>query len=250
MRKLMNKVALVTGGSRGIGEAIVYGLAEQGAIVGVNYCQNREKAEKVCEVAQQKYGTEAMALNADIRVPQEVQSMVENLLNKFERVDILVNSAGILIFEKLIDTSLEDWNSIITTNLTGVFLCTKAVLPSMKKRQEGRIINIASDSALFGDPGLVAYTASKAGVIAFTKSLSREVAREGILVNCVAPGPIQTDMTKEISEESKSLKLSTLPLGRFGRPEEVASSVVFLASPESSYFVGQTLGPNGGDAMY
>jgi len=111
-------------------------------------------------------------------------------------------------------------------------------------------LNIASDSALFGDPGLVAYTASKAGVIAFTKSLSREVAREGILVNCVAPGPIQTDMTKEISEESKSLKLSTLPLGRFGRPEEVASSVVFLASPESSYFVGQTLGPNGGDAMY
>jgi 3-oxoacyl-[acyl-carrier protein] reductase len=250
MQKLVNKVALVTGGSRGIGEAIVFALAEQGAKVGVNYNQSREKAEKICEMVWHKHGTDAIALRADTTVPQEVQAMVDTMSNKFGRIDILVNSAGILIFEKLVDTSLEDWNSIIATNLTGVFLCTKAVLPSMLKRKEGRIINIASDSALFGDPGLVAYTASKAGVIAFTKSLSREVAREGILVNCVAPGPIQTDMTKGISEESKRLKLSTLPLGRFGRPEEVASSVVFLASEESTYFVGQTLGPNGGDAMY
>jgi 3-oxoacyl-[acyl-carrier protein] reductase len=120
----------------------------------------------------------------------------------------------------------------------------------MLKRKEGRIISIASDAAMFGDPGLVAYTASKAGVIAFTRSLAREVARNGILVNCIAPGPIQTDMTKDVSEESRRLKLGSLPLGRFGFPEEVASYLVFLASADIFYYVGQTLSPNGGDAMY
>jgi 3-oxoacyl-[acyl-carrier protein] reductase len=249
VRKLVKRVALVTGGSRGIGAAIAYALAAEGANVGINYVRRQREAEKICEDVQDKFGVEAMALKADVSVPGEVQGMVDTMLKKFARIDILVNNAGVLIFEKLVDTPLEHWNAILNTNLTGVFLCTKAVLPSMLKHREGRIISIASDSAQMGDPGLVAYTAAKGGVIAFTKSLAREVAREGVLVNCIAPGPIETDMVKGVSKESKKAKGNSIPIGRFGRPEEVAASVVFLASSDSSYFVGQTLGPNGGDAM-
>lgn len=249
MKKLENKVALVTGGSRGIGEAIVYALAAEGATVGVNYVRSGPRAEQICASVRRKYGVEAVALKADVAVPDDVQRMADTMFQKFNHIDILVNCAGILKFGNLVDMSPEDWNMIINTDLTGVYLCTRAVLPSMLKRKEGRIINIGSDSAQLGDPGLVAYTAAKGGVIAFTRSLAREVAREGVLVNCVAPGPIETEMSIGISEESKKNKLRGVPLGRFGRPEEVAGAVVFLASSDSSYFTGQTLGPNGGDAM-
>jgi len=249
MRQLENKVVLVTGGSRGIGEAIVYALAEEGANLGVNYARSQKQAEQVCENVRKKNGVKAIALKADVSVPDEVQTMVDAMLREFDKIDVLVNNAGMLVQGKLVDTSLEDWNTMIAIDLSGVFLCTKAVLPSMLKRKEGRIINIASQLGQIGGPELVAYSAAKGGVIAFTKALAREVAPDGILVNCVAPGPIETDMVADITGEWKRRKQISLPLGRFGLPEEVAPSVVFLASSDSAIFVGQTLGPNSGDVM-
>lgn len=249
MKQLENKVVLVTGGSRGIGEAIVYALAKEGANLGVNYVRSQKQAEQICENVRKEDGVKAIALRADVSVPDEVQTMVDAMLSEFGKIDVLVNNAGMLVQGKLVDTSLEDWNTMIAIDLSGVFLCTKAVLPSMLKRKEGRIINIASQLGQIGGPELVAYSAAKGGVIAFTKALAREVARDGILVNCVAPGPIETDMVADITEEWKRRKQSSLPLDRFGLPEEVAPSVVFLASSDSAIFVGQTLGPNSGDVM-
>jgi 3-oxoacyl-[acyl-carrier protein] reductase len=249
MRKLENKVVLVTGGSRGIGEAIVYALADEGANLGVNYVRSQNQAEKICKNIREKNGTKALSLQADVSVPGEVQKMVDAMLTEFGRIDVLVNNAGMLVQGRLADTSLEDWNRMVAVDLTGVFLCSKAVLPCMLERKEGRIINVASQLGQIGAPELVAYSAAKGGVIAFTKALAREVGQDGILVNCIAPGPIETDMVADITEEWKKAKQSSLPLGRFGIPEEVAPSVVFLASTDSIIFVGQTLGPNSGDVM-
>ena len=175
--------------------------------------------------------------------------MVDTMLREFGRIDVLVNNAGILYQENLVDTSVADWDRTLAVDLTGVFLCSKAVLPSMLRRKEGRIINIASSVGQIGEAGLVAYCAAKGGVIAFTKALAREVARDGILVNCVAPGPIVTEMGHGISEEAKRAKQSMLPLARFGLPEELARSVIFLASSDSDLFVGQVLWPNSGEAI-
>jgi 3-oxoacyl-[acyl-carrier protein] reductase len=249
MRKLENKVALVTGGSRGIGAAIAFALAAEGASIGINYVRSQEKAETICEDIRSKNKVEAIALKADVSVPADVKSMIEAMLVKFKRIDILVNNAGIILIKKLVDTSLEEWNKMLTTDMTGVFLCTKAVLPSMLRRKEGRIINIASDVGQIGSAGLVAYSAAKGGVIAFTKALAREVAPEGILVNCLTPGPIDTDFSAGFSPEAEKAKKTTLPLGRFGKPEEVAPAVVFLASADGALFVGQSLGPNSGEVM-
>ena len=249
MKKLESKVALVTGGSRGIGRAVVHALAKEGADIGVNYVKNKEIAGQVCESIRQESGVKAIALKADVSISDEVQEMVNTMLKEFGRIDILVNNAGIPSRAKLIDTSLQDWNRMLATDLTGVFLCTKAVLPSMLERGEGRIINIASQLGQIGAAERVPYSAAKGGVIAFTKALSRELAQDGILVNCVAPGPIQTDMSSSASPEWLEAKKRSLPLGRFGQPEEVAMSVVFLASSDGDLYVGQTLGPNSGDVM-
>jgi len=249
VKKLENKAILVTGGSRGIGEAIVYALAEEGADIGVNYVTSKESAERICENIHKKNGVRAIALKADVSKPDEVLAMVSTMLQEFGKIDVLVNNAGILIQGKLVDTSLEDWNTMIAIDLTSIFLCTKAVLPSMLKRKEGRIINISSQLGQIGAPGLVAYSAAKGGVIAFTKALAREVAKDGILVNSVAPGPIETDMVADITPEWKKTKKASLPLGRFGLAKEVAPAVVFLASSDSDIFVGQTLGSNSGDVM-
>jgi len=249
MKKLENRVALVTGGSRGIGEATVYALAEEGADIGINYIKNKELAEQICEGVRKKNGVKAIALKADVSVPDEVQEMVDTMLKEFGKIDILVNNAGILVQSNLVDTTLEDWDRMLAINLTGVFLCTKAVLPSMLKRKEGRIINIGSQLGQIGAAEQVAYCATKGGVIAFTKALARELAQNGILVNCVAPGGTQTDMMDNVSPEWLKAMESSLPLGRFGWPKEVATSVVFLASSDSDIFVGQTLCPNSGNVM-
>lgn len=248
MKKLENKVALVTGGSRGIGEAVAYALAKEGANIGLTYVINKERAEQVCENIRKGNGVKAIATKADVSVPEEVQKMADAVLKEFGKIDILVNNAGITIRKKLVDTSLEDWNKVITTNLTGVFLCTKAVLPSMLSRREGRIINISSTLGLIGRSREVAYSSAKGGIIAFTKSIARDLVQHGILVNCVAPGPTETDMLNLASEERKALE-SSVPLGRFSLPEEVASSVVFLASSDSDVYIGQTLCPNVGEFM-
>ena len=249
MKKLENKVALITGGNTGIGEATVYALAEEGADIGIDYIKDKERAEQICESIRKKNGVKAIAIKADVTVPDEVQQMVDTMLQEFGKIDVLVNNAGIVLRAKLMDTSLEDWSRIIATDLTGVFLCTKAVLPSMLKRKEGRIINIASQLGQIGSTERAAYCAAKGGVIAFSKAIARELVPDGILVNCVGPGPIETDMVTSASEEWKREKKSSLPLGRFGLPEEVAPAVVFLASSDGDIFVGQTLGPNSGDVM-
>ena len=250
MKKLEGKVALVTGGSRGIGRATVYALAQEGANLGINYVNDKGAAEQVCEDIRKKNGVKAVTLKADVSVPDEVQTMVDAMLKEFGRIDILVNNAGIVTRGKLVDTSLEDWNRTIATNLTGVFLCTKAVLPFMLKHGEGRILNVASQLGQIGAAERVIYSATKGGIIAFTKALAREVSKDGVLVNCVAPGAVETDMFASIPSEWKEIKRRSLPLGRFGLPEEVAPAVVFLASsPDGNIFVGQTLGPNSGDVM-
>lgn len=249
MRKLENKVALVTGGNSGIGEATVYALAEEGANIGIDYIVNKERAEQICENIRKKNGVKAIAIKADITVPDEVQAMVDTMLKEFGEIDILVNNAGVFIQGKVIDTSLEDWNKLIAINLTGCFLCTKAVLPSMLSRREGRIINIGSVLGQTGGSEFATYCASKGGVIAFTKSLAREVVQDGILVNCVAPATTETDIIADVSAEWKKAKQSTLPLGRFIKPEEIAPSIVFLASSDSDVYVGQTLCPNSGELM-
>jgi 3-oxoacyl-[acyl-carrier protein] reductase len=249
VKKLDEKVVLVTGASRGIGEAIAYALAEEGANIAINYVKSAKKASELCESLQRKYGVHALAVQADVSVPNEVKAMVDAVLEKYGRIDVLVNNAGMLVQGKLVDTSVEDWNTMISIDLTGVFLCCRAVLPKMLERKSGRIINIASQLGQVGASELVAYSAAKGGVIAFTKALAREVAEDGILVNCVAPGPIETDMVAGLTKEWKATKLQMLPLGRFGQPKEVAPAVVFLASSDSAIFVGQTLGPNSGDVM-
>jgi 3-oxoacyl-[acyl-carrier protein] reductase len=249
MRRLKNKVALVTGGSRGIGEVIVYALAEEGANVGINYVRSQNKAEEVRQNVINRHGVEAVAIKADVSKPEEVQEMTKQMLAKFGHIDLLVNNAGLAIQEKLADTSIADWNITIATDLTGIFLCTRAVLPFMLQQKEGKIINIASTLGQIGEAGMVAYSAAKGGVIAFTKALAREVARDGVLVNCIAPGPIETEIVKSYSKDSIRNKKNSIPLGRFGLPKEVASVVVFLASDDGNIFIGQTLGPNSGETM-
>jgi len=252
MKKLENKVALVTGGSRGLGKAIVYAFAEEGADIGINYVRSKEAAERICEDICKKNGVKAITLKADVSKPSEVQEIVDTMLQEFGKIDILVNNAGIISRGKLIDMSLEEWNEVVAIDLTSIFLCTKTVLPSMLKRREGRIINIASKAGQIGDVERVAYSAVKGGVIAFTKALARELVQDGILVNCVAPGPIETDLaasTAQLSPEWLEAMKKRVLLGRFALPEEVASSVVFLASSGSDIYLGQTLGANCGTAM-
>jgi len=175
--------------------------------------------------------------------------MVDTMLKEFGKIDVLVNNAGIAVQSKVVDTTLEDWNTMLAADLTGVFLCTKAVLPSMLRRKEGRIINIGSVYGQIGASEFAAYSAAKGGVHAFTKAVALELARDGILVNCIAPGPILTDIAAERSKEWIQERESLLPMGRFGLPKEVASSVVFLASSDSDIYTGQTLCPNSGDVM-
>ena len=249
MKKLENKVALVTGGSKGIGEAIVSALAAEGADIGIADVASLERAERSCEDIRKKNGVRAIVIKADVSVPGEVEAMAEAMLKEFGKIDILVNNAGIGIDKGLAGTSLEDWNRVIAVNLTGVFLCTKAVLPSMLSRKEGHIINISSTMGLYGGVNISAYSASKGGVIAFTKSIARELIRHGIHVNTVAPGPTETDMLAGLTTEARKGLGAVVPLGRPMVPEEIAQSVVFLASSSGDVYVGQTLCPNGGEFM-
>ena len=249
MKKLENKVALVTGGSRGIGKAIVYALAQEGANIGLNYLTSEEQAEQNVKNICKNYGIKAIAIKADVSAAVEVRKMVDTMLEEFGHIDILVNNAGVACKKALSDTSLEEWSKVIGTDLTGVFLCTQSVLPSMLSRRWGRIINIASTLGFIGCAGNSAYSAAKGGVLAFTKSVAREFVQQGILVNCVAPGPTETDLFANWPPEIKKKHESEIPLGRLSSPEEVARTVVFLASPDSNVYVGQTLCPSGGEFM-
>ncbi len=246
MKALQDKVAIVTGASRGIGRAIALSLAAEGASVAVNYASSDTAANAV--VAEiHGLGSGAIALQADVSQADQVDSFIKAVMEKWGRVDVLVNNAGITRDTLLLRMGLEEWQAVINLNLTGVFLCTKGVSKIMLKQKSGRIINIASVAGQMGNPGQANYSAAKAGVIGFTKTVAKELATRGITVNAVAPGFISTDMTEDLKADEI---LKFIPLGRYGKPEEIAGMVRFLAAdPAAGYITGQTFNVDGGMVM-
>lgn len=246
LQSLREKVAVVTGASRGIGRAIAQEFAKLGATVVVNYASSSKAAEElVSEIT--AAGGNAVALQADVSKEEQVDSLVKTVLEKFNQIDILVNNAGITRDTLLLRMKPEDWQAVINLNLTGVYLCTRAVSKGMLKKRSGRIINIASVAGQMGNPGQANYSAAKAGVIGLTKTLAKEFSSRGITVNAVSPGFIDTDMTSEIQSEEI---LKAIPLGRYGKPEEIAGMVRFLAADSAAaYITGQTFNVDGGMVM-
>ena len=248
MGKLLDRVAIVTGGARGIGGAIATAFAAEGADVVIADVLGEDAAEPVLS-AIAAAGRRGLLVRADVSDEQQVRALADRTYAEFGAVDILVNDAGTFGQFFFHELPVEEWDRVLGINLRGVFLCTRFVLPRMLDRGSGNVINVASQLGQIGGVEMVHYSASKAGVIGFTKALAREVSAKGIRVNAIAPGPILTDMMAEETEEWAARKLGELPIGRFGEVHEVAPTAVFLASDESSYYVGQTLCPNGGDVM-
>ncbi len=241
---LEGKVAVVTGGSRGIGRAIALGLSAQGAKVVIG-ARNPEVAQKV--VAEiEAAGAEGMAVAADISREAEADGLIQAGLKRFGRLDILINNAGITKDGLLIRMKEEDWDAVLDVNLKGAFFTTRAALRPMLRAQSGRIVNISSVAGTMGIPGQANYSASKAGLIGFTKAVAKEVASRSITVNAVAPGFIETEMTAILSEDRKKSYLGQIPMGRFGAAEEVAALVSFLVSEAASYITGQVITIDGG----
>ncbi|MCA9808857.1 MAG: 3-oxoacyl-[acyl-carrier-protein] reductase [Candidatus Dadabacteria bacterium] len=239
------KVALVTGGSRGIGRAIALRLAAEGAYVVVNYAKNREAAEEVVSSIE-KAGGRARVSGFDVSDFDTVQEEIENIVTELGGIHILVNNAGITQDTLIVRMKKEDWDNVMTTNLNGVFNCTKAVARIMIKQRQGRIINLTSVVGEMGNSGQTNYAASKAGIIGFTKAAARELASRAITVNAVSPGFIETDITQNLTDEIRKQYIDKIPLQRFGSPEDVAGVVSFLASDEASYITGEVLRVNGG----
>jgi 3-oxoacyl-[acyl-carrier protein] reductase len=242
---LENKVAIVTGASRGIGKAIALTLAHYGASVVINYCGSREKAEETVEEIRSNGGS-AMIYQADVADAEAVNSMFSDVIKEYGRIDILVNNAGITRDNLIIKMTEEEFDSVIRTNLTGTYHCLKQVSRIMLKQKYGRIINISSIIGICGNAGQINYSASKAGIIGMTKSLAKELGSRGITVNAVAPGYIKTDMTAVLKEELKAKMLEQIPLRRLGEVEDIAETVAFLASDKASYITGQTIQVDGG----
>ncbi|MDT4958495.1 MAG: hypothetical protein QOD31_2294 [Pseudonocardiales bacterium] len=248
MSKLEGRVALVTGAASGIGAGIAAAFAREGADVVVADKAPAEAAARVV-AAIERHGRAALYVHTDVSDEASVRAMAEQAIARFGRVDILVNNAGIFSESLLEDMPIEDWDRVVNTNLRGSFLCTRMLIGQMLERGDGRIINIASQLGQVGGDSVAHYSASKAGLIGLTKALAREVSRRGVLVNAIAPGPIQTPLLDSETEEWRNNKLADLPIGRFGTVDEVTPTAVLLASSDGSYYVGQTLGPNGGDVM-
>ena len=243
---LMGQTALVTGASRGIGKAVALELAAAGATVAVNYANSNAGADAVVAEITAKGGS-AYALQADVSQEEEVNALVEAVIKRSGSLDVLVNNAGITRDGLLMRMKTSDWQAVINLNLTGVFLCTRAVTRPMLKQKRGRIVNITSVVGLMGNAGQANYAAAKAGVIGFTRSSAKELASRGITVNAVAPGFIASDMTKDLQAEAL---LAAIPLGRYGEVAEVAGAVRFLAAdPAAAYITGQVLQVDGGMLM-
>ena len=240
-----NQVALVTGGSRGIGKSVSAELASGGAYVLVNYRENSGAAERtVAEI--EEAGGRARAVRFDVSDFAEVQSVVSGLSDEFGGIQILVNNAGITNDGLILRMEEEDWDRVSDINLKGTFNCTKAVCRGMFKKRYGRIVNVTSVASEVGNAGQSNYTASKAGVVGFTKSAAREFSSRGITVNAVSPGFVETDINRDLAGEIKKKYLEAVPLGRFGSVEDISAAVCFLASPKASYVTGEVLKVNGG----
>ena len=242
------KVALVTGASRGIGRAIALALAAEGADVAVNYAGSEAAAKEVAAEIE-AMGRKAFVIQADIASTEASTAMVDAVVKEFGRVDVLVNNAGITRDGLLMRMKEEDWDAVITTNLKGVFNCTKAAIKDMMKQKSGNIVNISSIVGVMGNAGQANYCAAKAGVIGFTKATAKEVAARGIRVNAIAPGFIKTDMTSVLPEKVVEAMLAGIPLNRLGETEDIAKAVLFLASSDANYITGQTLHVDGGMVM-
>ena len=244
---LQGKVALVTGATRGIGKAIALRLAKAGADLSI--CGRDVAKLSRCQKEVETLGRRCLSFKADISNPDEVNGMVNKTLDKFGKIDILINNAGITQDELLVRMKDEDWKSVLDTNLTGVFWITRAVSKAMLRAHAGRIVNISSTIALTGNEGQANYAASKAGLLGLTKSVARELASRGITCNAVAPGFIETDMTRQIPEGVRQQVLKKIPVGHFGTVNQVAALVLFLVSDEASYITGQVIRVDGGMVM-
>ena len=259
--ELLDKTAIVTGASRGIGRAIAIALAKEGVKVIVNYNHSENEAKKVVNEIR-RFGTKALAVKADVSKATEVKSLVEKTLEEFGRINILVNNAGIESLNKMVDITEEEWDHTMNTNAKGTFLCNQAVAIHMiESGHGGKIVNVSSQAGKTGAKFLSHYSASKAAVIAFTKAAAKELGPYRINVNCVCPGWIETEMSKQdfacgaklrgvTEDELKKVALSVIPLGRVGKPEDVARVVLFLCSEDADYMTGQAINVTGGIINY
>ncbi len=242
---LDNAVALVTGSSRGIGRAIAVSLAGAGAHVMISYRSASGEAEAVVDEIHAK-GVKSRAFKVDVSRSDESREMIESIVKDFQRLDILVNNAGVTKDGLLMRMSEEDWDSVVDTNLKGVFNVTKAAIRPMLGQRSGKIINITSVTGIVGNPGQANYAASKAGIIGFTKTMAKELGGRNIQVNAVAPGFVETDMTGKLTEDQRKSLAERIPLKRTGKPEEIAHAVRFLASHDADYITGQVICVDGG----
>ncbi|MBK8031921.1 MAG: 3-oxoacyl-[acyl-carrier-protein] reductase [Chloroflexi bacterium] len=248
MTQLTDKIAVVTGGSRGIGKAIALELAKRGATVVVNYQKNADAANEVVEAITAN-GGQALAVQADVSLEDDANRLIKTTIDTYGKLDILVNNAGTTRDNVIMLMGADDFDTVIQTNLRSTWLVSKAAVRSMMRKRYGRVINITSISGIMGNAGQTNYSASKAGIIGLTKALAREVAPRGITVNAVAPGFVLTDLTANLPEDIAKKLNENIPLGRWGTVEDVASATAFLASDEASYITGHILTVDGGLAM-